>query len=374
MKTLRAPGRPAPRPRIAGLIWFLALILASGCGSEPVPVLGAAAGEDFLDGIRLALADDEEEFGPLPPLDTLLVLQGSARAASALEKAEELVEAPGLLAVIGHASSPASLASSQVYNRAGVVQIAPTSTAPLYSQAGAFSFRMVPSDHHQGRFLAHALPRFLPEGGRVAVLYVNDDYGRGLRESFLQALDRDLYEPLLDLPHTEGEIGELDVAHHMDALESVRPDMVAWLGRVPGLAALLPGLRERVGPIPVLGGDGVARADLFTERGPEWAGVHYADFIDVDGTPGIREVRERFQARFGADAGASELFSYDAARMVLAAVREGVRTPEDLRDYLLSLGRERPPFSGVTGPIQFNEVGDVETSYVLRTLEPRPAP
>ena len=374
MEHHRSPGPLAPRRRPAGLVPFLALILASGCDSDPVPILGAAAGEDFLDGIRLALADDEEEFGPLPPLDTLLVLQGSARAASALEKAQDLVEAPGLLAVIGHASSPASLASSQIYNRAGVVQIAPTSTAPLYSQAGAFSFRMVPSDHHQGRFLAHALPRFLPEGGSVAVLYVNDDYGRGLRESFLQALDRDLYEPLLDLPHTEGEIGGLDVAHHMGALESARPDMVAWLGRVPGLAALLPGLRERVGPVPVLGGDGVARADLLTERGPEWAGVHYADFVDVDGTPEIRELRERFRARFGADAGSSELFSYDAARMVVAAVREGVRTPEELRDYLLSLGRERPPFSGVTGPIQFDEVGDPETSYVLRILEPRPAP
>ena len=45
--------------------------------------------------------------------------------------------------------------------------------------------------------------------------------------------------------------------------------------------------------------------------------------------------------------------SYDALMLVAHAVREVGARRGVIRDYLLSLGRTRPPYQGVTGPITF---------------------
>src|SRR5205807_47995 len=121
------------------------------------------------------------------PLELRLMLgQVSTAAQMALTAAESLASDPKVLAVVGHTNSSASLAAAHVYNEHHVVQIAPTTTTPLYSEAGDYSFRMVASDVYQGRFLAN-LVLAIP-GQRVAVLYVNDDYGRALHAATMDRL------------------------------------------------------------------------------------------------------------------------------------------------------------------------------------------
>jgi branched-chain amino acid transport system substrate-binding protein len=353
---------------------LIGMVAAGGCEPAPEPVLGAASSNDFLQATRFALAEDVREFGAMPSLDTLLIPQGSGRAAEALDAANRLAAAPGMVAVVGHANSAASLASSQVYNRARIVQIAATSTASLYSEAGPYSFRMVPADEVQGRFLAGAVHEHLPAGGTIALLFVNDDYGRNLRGTFLEALEPDRAEVVLDLPHAETDVQGIDVPHHLGALEHERPDLIVWLGRVPGLNELLPGIRTRLGQVPILGSDALARADLLSERGPEWDGVRFSDFLDMEETPELRAFGERWEAVMGVEAGTGEALTYDATRMLLAGLRDGAGTGEAMRRWLMTLGRDRPPYPGITGPIRFDERGDLERTFVLRTIRSRDEP
>lgn len=347
--------------------------LVASC-DRSAPVLGGAAAESFLHATRLALEVDREERGPLA-VDTALAVEVSSRAGPALAVAERLVEIPGLVAVIGHANSPASLATSQIYNRNEVVQIAPTATAPLYSEAGSYSFRMVPPDDRQGGFLARMVADSFPDVRRIAVLYVNDDYGRGLRAEAIEALETDgRHEVVVDLPHTETDVAPLDGEHHLAVLGDAEPDLVLWLGRVPALAQLLPRVRDRLGDVPVVGGDALSRVALFSERGRFWRNVAYVDFVDMEATEELRTFGARYRERFDAEAGGTEALAYDAAGVVLAALREGASTGPEVRDYLRSLGRERPPYPGVTGPVRFDARGNVERSFVLRFLEPTGTP
>jgi branched-chain amino acid transport system substrate-binding protein len=366
--------RRRPSPGGPRWLWLVALAATGGCEPAPEPVLGAASSTDFLRATRFALAEDVREFGAMPSLDTLLIPQGSGRAAQALDAAHRLAAVPGMVAVLGHANSAASLASSQVYNRARIVQIAPTSTASLYSEAGRYSFRMVPADEVQGRFLAEAVHEHLPVGGTIALLFVNDDYGRNLRRTFLEALEPERAEVVLDLPHAESDVQGVDVPHHLGALEHEGPDLIVWLGRVPALNELLPGIRMHLGEIPILGSDALARADLLSDRAPEWDGVRFSDFLDMEETPELRAFGERWESVLGVEAGAGEALTYDATRMLLAGLRDGARTGEAMRMWLMTLGRERPPYPGITGPIQFDERGDVERTFVVRTIRPRARP
>jgi branched-chain amino acid transport system substrate-binding protein len=364
-----------PATRSAGLrvlVLVLSLPWLTGCGEPPHPVVAGAATGSFLNAVRLAVEDRGEEGGRLLA-DTVLRVEVSSRSAPALEVAAELAPVPGLVAVVGHSNSVASLATSQVYNQHGIVQIAPTSTAVLYSEAGPFSFRMVPPDDAQGRFLAGVVADSLPAGTRIALLFVNDDYGRGLRSVILERLDPVAHPVVLDLPHTEGDVEPVDVEHAVEAFVASGAQALLWLGRVPALNLVLPPLRDRAGGIPVVGGDAVSRGDLIQEIHPSWDGILFVDFVDMEASPELQDFQLRYRERFGAisSTGAPagpEVLSYDAAAVILAALREGARTGEEVRDYLMSLGRSRPPHPGLGGPVSFDESGNVDRDYVLRRM------
>lgn len=341
----------------------------TGCGDGRPPTgLAGVASESFLQAMRLAVEDDLAAHGPLAGLDTTFIQETSNRSGPALRLAQEVVERSGLAVVVGHSNSAASLTASQVYNRHGVVQIAPTSTAPLYSRAGPFSFRMVPPDHVQGRFLARMLADSVLESGRVAVLFVNDDYGRALRQEFVAGLDPARHPVVLSLPHTEGDVQEPDTAHQLEALTASNAEVLVYLGRPPVLDALLAPLRARHPDLPVVGGDSLSRATLLSEIAEHWNGIWYSDFVDVVGSPELRGFRHDFQERFGSEPGGAEVLTYDATRLILTAFRDGARTGAELQAYLDDLGGARPPYEGLSGGLTFDENGDVEREYVFRKV------
>jgi branched-chain amino acid transport system substrate-binding protein len=352
----------------AGPLLLLSFLTACEPARDGPVVLTVAAGSNFLDGARLAL-EDGLAAGPIPGLDTILIPEPTTRSDVALMHAEDLVSIPGLSAVIGHASSTSSLAASQVYNDHEIVQIAPTSTTPVYSQAGPFSFRMVPSDVWQGRFLAGAVAEAFPDGARLAVLYVNDDYGRGLRSEFRARLDTERYPVVVDIPHLQDDVGPVDVANGIAAAVEATPDVVVWLSRGPVLRIFLPDLRRRLGGVPIYGGDAIGTETPAADELELWKGIYYSDFLDPRATPALREFGERLRERTGRSATTSEILTYDAMALLLAALRDGKRSGPEIRDWLDGLGRERPPFQGVTGALSFDDNGDVERPYVLRKFE-----
>lgn len=358
------------RPRLPTVrLLSVSAFLLAACGAEEPRTLGVVLGQPHFDAAQLAL-EDELAQGPIAGLDTLFILEGGNRAAPAIESAARIAEAPGIVAVIGHSNSAGSLAAAAIYNAAGVTQVAPTSTAPLYGEAGPYSFRMVPPDPLQGRFLAEALDRILPEGGRVALFYVNDDYGRGLRAALLAVLDTGRHDLVIDLPHAEpGDLAET-VKHARGAVRSSRPEAVLWLGRASTLDTHLPVFRAELGDVPVLGSDGVvAWWWSAVEDHALWEGVRYVEFLDMEGgSDALMDFRRRYTQRYRREASSAEALVYDAVRVVLQALREGARSGEEVRAFLTSLGRERPAYSGLTGPVSFSDSRDITRPYHMTPI------
>ena len=350
----------------------LASLGLAACSQPPVAV-GAVLSGPFLDAVRLAL-DDARAAGGLPALDTVLLPAPTNRAAPAISQADTIVRWPGMVAVVGHSNSAASLAASPIYNQAGIVQIAPTSTATRYAEAGPYSFRLVPPDLRQGAFLASAVADLRPGGARTAVFYVNDDYGRGLRAEFLSQLDTARYAVVFDVPHSDEEVvnpppdRRARVAGVIAAARAVAPEVVLWLGRPTTFEMYLREIRRQLDDVVILGGDAMGSWNRNDTSTVSWAGIRFVDFVDLDGSQALRDFRVRYAARFGVSASAAEVLSYDAMRLILAAIGDGARSGADVRDWLLSLGRSRPPFSGLSGPISFTEEGEVERSYHLTTI------
>ena len=347
------------------ILWAAALAAAvAACGSEPV-TLGVAVGSATVEAALMAL-EDARASGLDVPLDTVVVTATGNRAAPAVRAADTIVSTPGIVAVLGHSNSAASLTAAPIYNRAGVVQIAPHSTADLYSEAGPFSFRMVPPDAQQGQVLA----RFLADefaGDRLALVYVNDDYGRGLRESVLHALPPAAVEIVADVPHITAATPEM-VRNTVLAIVESRPDVILWLGRALQLTAYLPDLREDLGRIPIVGGDAMNPVETLPDPEQLFPPMHFVRLLDLEEREATRQFKVRYRERVGQDPTDALALAYDAFAVLLAGIGEGVRSGEEMRAYLMSLGRERPPYPGITGPVQFDEDGDVARDYEMGHL------
>ncbi len=351
--------RRSTAPLIVALL--SAILLVPGCGRSAPPAVGVSSSGAFLDAARLALQDASQP----APFDTLFVADQGSRPAPAIGTARRFAALPGMMAVIGHSNSGASLAASQIYNAERVVQIAPTTSAEVYSEAGPFSFRLVPPDRRQSAFLAAQLVRMRPAGARIAILYVNDDYGRGLRDGLLVALDTTLFEQVVEIPHLDARADSATIARSIRTLTHASPDLLLWLGRADVLNRYLPEIRRGLGGIVVVGSDAVAEAAHLAPDPALWDNVVFPEIVRLDATPELRDFRERYRRRFHNEPTSGDALSYDAMSLVLAGAAAGARTGPQLRRYLMSLGRERPPFRGLTGPIAFDENGDVERDYLL---------
>ncbi|MGR3756178.1 MAG: ABC transporter substrate-binding protein [Tranquillimonas sp.] len=149
-------------------------------------------------------------------------------AAAATAGAERLVTSDGVSAIMGADCSGvtgAVLANVAVPN--GVVMISPSATSPGLSTAednGLF-FRTSPSDARQGEVIA----AMLQERGMtdVAVTYTNNDYGKGLSDSFVRAFEANGGTVTLNAPH---EDGKADYSAEIGALASAGGSALVVLG------------------------------------------------------------------------------------------------------------------------------------------------
>jgi branched-chain amino acid transport system substrate-binding protein len=111
-------------------------------------------------------------------------------AAAATAAAERLITSDGVAAINGATCSGATTAVlNNVALPNGVVMISPSATSPALSTIpdNDLFFRTAPSDARQGEVLANVIKS---RGYKsVAVTYTNNDYGKGLADSFKAAFE-----------------------------------------------------------------------------------------------------------------------------------------------------------------------------------------
>ncbi|WP_050929014.1 ABC transporter substrate-binding protein [Aestuariivita boseongensis] len=127
-------------------------------------------------------------------------------SAAATAAAERLVTADRVNAIVGADCSGVTGAILQnVAVANGIVMISPSATSPGLSAAednGLF-FRTAPSDAREGQVMTDIL---MEEGIKsVALTYTNNDYGKGLADSFRTAFEAAGGEVTVNLSHEDGK-------------------------------------------------------------------------------------------------------------------------------------------------------------------------
>lgn len=261
--------------------------------------------------------------------DSTCIDAGAATAA-----AERLITSEGVKGIVGADCSGvtgAVLANVAVPN--GVVMISPSATSPGLSDAednGLF-FRTAPSDARQGQVMAESL---MERGVKsVALTYTNNDYGKGLADSFQQAYEKLGGEVTISAAH---EDGKADYSAEVGALASAGGELLVVAGYVDqggaGIvrAALDSGAFDRF-HFP----DGMVGAGLEENFGSELDGSTGQN--PGTDSPGAARYAEIVGDKFDTTSPyASE--SYDAAALIMLAMQAaGSAEPGDYKDKVMDV-------------------------------------
>jgi branched-chain amino acid transport system substrate-binding protein len=343
---------------------ILALAACGGAGDAPIH-LGVAGPLERSNGVSMRLAaemavEEINRAGGIHGRPLALVFKDDdARPEQAIAVAAELRADVRVVAVIGHVNSGATIAAAEIYNDAenGLLQISPASSAPAVSDAGAWTFRVCPSDLQHGPALAQWTYANLGLR-RAAVLYANDEYGRGVLESFSNAfaeaggevVARDPYLPgLFQRDDTLDPYLERAIRNGADAL------MIA--GQADAGLRIVQAARRLGYSGPVLGADGLTN---LKDAGGDAEGVFISSAFLPDRPSAKAQAFVRaYAARYEELPDHRGAMTYDAIHLLAQALREIGPDRRRLRDYVASIGSGRPAFEGVSGTIAFDANGDV---------------
>ena len=149
-------------------------------------------------------------------------------SAAATAAGERLISSHGVVAIMGaDCSGVTGAVANNVAIPNGVVMVSPSATSPGLSliKDNGFFFRTSPSDARQGEVLATVLKsRGIME---VAVTYTNNDYGKGLADSFESAFKAVGGKISITAAH---EDGKADYAAEVGALSAAGSKHLAVFG------------------------------------------------------------------------------------------------------------------------------------------------
>lgn len=172
---------------------------------QQLSVQMAKYGKTHVAAVRamLDLINEERASKKLPKIE-LLVDDDQLKPAMGVNIIQKFIDVDKVVAVLGAQGSSVTLAMAPIAEEKEVVLISGASGSPQISDAGDFVFRTCPSDIYEGKTMGEYYEKRF-KGEPLAIVYINNDYGIGLRDAFLNTLSE---KPsiVLDLGYAQGAV------------------------------------------------------------------------------------------------------------------------------------------------------------------------
>ncbi len=296
---------------------------------------------------------------------------------------QDMVANKCILAFVGPFNSNVAIAEMPISANAGIAMISPANTNPGLTIESAAEpngidwatihptgkpktyFRIPGNDIAQGTLDAQIA---INELGAKTVYIVDDQevYGVGIANYFEAEFKKQKGEAsVLGRDGIPNPNGAGQVPGIAQKIKSANPDVVFYGGVTSGLGGLLKAQLVAAGYTkPMVGGDGIAADTAFLDQaGKDAANDTYGTVGAPDtqslGTNVATKFISDYQAAFpGQDLGAYSANSYDAAQIIIKAIKEVIASGKELNREAVRAGVEKIDYNGVTGHITFDQNGD----------------
>lgn len=359
-----------PGPEESGIVRVPALV--------PLEGADAPEGKAVLYGLAQAQANINLRGGVDGRQVVIDLYDDRSQTNQALLEAQKITRDPRYLVCFGPFSSQRVLAAAPLFNDAALPDLAPTASDPRVWEAGPFLFTA--SDSNAPRLEALA-DYFLELGLKNGALVVCDDnllsgsMARSFEGAFTakggKIVARANYDD--NTQDFSAQVAQLaDQQADFVLIAEYRGQPVARLARAMKASGMKIPLASQVIPYS---------RDLVEQGGADAEGLLLSgNFTPDQDRPAVRKYVEEYRQIFGerdpshVDAGA-----YDAAMLLFEALGAALQTPAEgeplirirmqrlaARNYLASIGGDRPPYDGVSGRFALARRADLRQVFLMR--------
>lgn len=298
----------------------------------------------------------------------ILVGDDKADPKEAAAVATKFATKPKVSVVIGHFNSSCCLAGKPIYARYGVVEFSYGCTNSEVAKGSPWTFRNVFEDTFQGQSVANYAKGALGLN-RVAVFFDNDDYGRGLKDSFVAQAKR---IGLTVVGQEAYDRESIDFRAQLTKLRTRRPEAI-FISGLYNQGGIIASQARQLGMkrTQMLGADGLASDEYIRLAGPAADGtIVTSPFLFELGGPDAKAFAKKFEARYGVAPDWIAANAYDAIGMIAKTIEDlGSADRRAIRDALAAKTTPQKGYSGITGTTYFDENGDCKKPVFMQEVK-----
>ncbi len=294
----------------------------------------------------------------------LFIEDNEDKAESAAAAAQKLISQNNVLAVIGPNASGNAIPAARICEDAGVIMITPWSTNPKTTEGKKFVFRACFIDDFQGQVMAK-FARDNLKAQTAAVLYdVASEYNKGIAEFFKKFFEAAGGKVVAFESYTKDD---KDFSSQLTIIKAANPEAL-FLPNYYNEVPLQAQQARRLGlGCAIIGSDSWGSQELLRLGAKDLEGsffsTHYAPDI---ATATAQKFIKEYEAKYGKKPDDVAALTYDACRLLLAAVTQAKSLDrKTVRDALASIQE----FAGVTGKMRFQGTGDPTKSAVILQIK-----
>ncbi len=362
-----------------------AIVAGLSCGGNAGNTGKAGAGSAIKIGLVVPLTGDVKTFGESARNGSMLAIEEvnaaggingrKIQAIAADDKNDptetsnagaKLMDMDQVVAIIGSVSSKCSVPLSDKCQSAKIPMITPTSTNPRVTVGDDglrkdYVFRACFIDPFQGTVGAKFAYDSL-KAKTAAVMYdVGNDYSKGLADYFKAAFEKDGGKVTAFESYAKDDV---DFSALLTKIKQSSPD-VLFIPDYYNKVGLIARQARQLGVAAVfLGGDGWDSPEMTKIAGDAIYGGYFTNHYSPDDPrPEVQEWVKKYQAKYGQKPDALATLGYDAALLLIQALKNAPNAkPEEIKT---ALGAIRD-FPCVSGKITFDEWGNpIKSAAVL---------
>lgn len=343
----------------------------SGASGDAIPLAYTATlsgdfasyGLEMREGVDLAIEEINADGGVLGRDLTTEVVDDEGKPANGPVIAQQFCDDADIPAVLGFSFSSVALSGLPIYTQCGLPIVASAVTSPELSGASDIFFRTVFTDAYQGAEAA----KFISENRgvkKVAVLYQQDDYGKGVADAFSAAIEDEGGTVTSSQAY---QLGTVNFGSIVDKALQGDPDAVFIGGFYTEAGKIVTQVRDSGSDLPIFASDGAASPLFLDLAGESAEGVEvYAAFSASDARAESSGFVDAFKAKYDKEPSSWAALAYDATYVVAGAIEEAGSTD---RAAVADAIRQTSGFDGVSGTISFDDDGNRVGELTFQRVE-----
>jgi branched-chain amino acid transport system substrate-binding protein len=345
---------------LGGLIGAFLLIVCGIAPAQDIIKIGIAGplsgsnlqhGEQQEVGAQRAVVHLNNKGGLLGQKIVAISVDDACEPLQAKAVARQLVR-EGVVFVVGHVCSAASLAVSKIYEDAGIIMISTASTNPkVTDEGGPNVFRVIGRDDQQGTIAGDYLADHF-RNSKIAIIHDGQAYGQGLAEFTKRQLNkRGVTEVMFD-SYTPNQ---KDYKLLVNKLVNKKINALYIGGYLDDIGIIIRQAKKELPNLRLISGDGLMDVEFLFIAGEAGVGTHFTFGPDMRLKPEAQEVANAIREEDAFEPEGYTLYAYGAVQAWAQAVEQA----GSLKPKAVIKALRNGSFNTVIGKIGFDEKGDV---------------